>query len=65
LNLSSVDSLAADTLGGSLVNDFEDELSDTTQVSLADDKQGEEKIQEEISTVPKVKEPLWNPRKRR
>jgi TolA-binding protein len=67
LDLSTADSLAADSLEGSLVNEFQDESSDTTQVSLADDKQSEQKKQEEenISTVPTIKEPLWNPRKRR
>jgi outer membrane protein assembly factor BamD (BamD/ComL family) len=67
LNLSTADSLAADSLVESLVDEFQDESSDTTQVSLADDKQSEQKKQEEenISTVPTVKEPLWNPRKRR
>jgi outer membrane protein assembly factor BamD (BamD/ComL family) len=63
LNISSADSLAADSLGGSLADEFQDETSDTTQVSLADDKKVEQNNQEEISTVPKIKEPLWNPRK--
>ncbi len=67
LNLSSADSLAADSLGGSLTDNFKDELSDTTKVSLADEKDGKHEKREDknISTVPKVKEPLWNPRKRR
>jgi outer membrane protein assembly factor BamD (BamD/ComL family) len=65
LILTEADSLAADSLGGPLADELIDQSSDTTQVSLADDKKDEQKKQEEISTVPKVKEPLWNPRKRR
>ena len=67
LNVSTADSLEADSLGGSLADEIKEESSDTTQVSLADEKEGEQTIQQyaNISTVPKVKEPLWNPRKRR
>ena len=67
LNLSNADSLEADSLGGYLADEIQDESSDTTQVSLADEKEDEQSKQEDenISTVPRVKEPLWNPRKRR
>ena len=67
LILSSADSLKTDSLSSSLSNEIQNSSSDTAQVSLANENQGEQTKQgnENVSTVPKVKEPLWNPRKRR
>ena len=67
LNLSNADSLEANSSGRVIANEFQVESSDSTQVSLADEKEDEQSKQEDenISTVPRVKEPLWNPRKRR
>ena len=67
VNLALADSLDADSLGSILSDDILDESSDSTQVSLADEQESERTKQEDnnISNVPKIKEPLWNPRKRR
>jgi len=42
-------------------------ICDTTQIALREEEQNpEEKKQDEtVTTLPKIKEPLWNPRKRR
>ena len=67
LILSSTDSLKTDSSSSSFGSEIQNRSSDTTQVTLADEKQGEQTEQgdKNVSTVPKVKEPLWNPRKRR
>ena len=64
-DISAADSLGLDSLN-QIVTEYETR-SDTTQVVLKEEKQKpEEKKQDEnVTTLPKIKEPLWNPRKKR
>jgi TolA-binding protein len=68
LNLASADSLTIDSVDQSFSMEFET-ISDTIQVAIQDEE--EQKTEEKkpddqnITTLPKIKEPLWNPRKRR
>ena len=64
----SEDSLTADSLKQFTDSYLQTSTSDTSQVALQDqEKDGKEKRPDEqtVSTLPKIKEPLWNPRKRR
>ena len=63
--ISGIDSLALDSLN-QILTDYET-LGDTTQVALREqeEKSEEKKPDEKVTTLPKIKEPLWNPRKRR
>lgn len=63
--ISGTDSLALDSLSQGLT-EYET-ISDTTEVAVQDEEQipVEKKQDEKVSTLPKIKEPLWNPRKRR
>ena len=64
-DISGTDSLALDSLDQTLA-EYET-ISDTTQIALREEEQNpEEKKQDEtVTTLPKIKEPPWNPRKRR
>jgi TolA-binding protein len=64
-DISGTDSLALDSLNQNLT-EYE-KISDTSQVARREeDRIPEERNQDEkITTLPKIKEPLWNPRTRR
>ncbi len=64
-DLSVTDSLALDSLNQTLA-EYET-IGDTTQVALREEEQKpeEKKQDEKVTTLPKIKEPLWNPRTRR
>ena len=64
-DLSVTDSLALDSLNQTLT-EYET-IGDTTQVALREEEQKpeEKKQDEKVTTLPKIKEPLWNPRTRR
>ena len=68
LDLAFADSLAIDSLDQSFGTEFQI-VTDTTQVALQDkeEQKNEEKKPDDqnITTSSKIKEPLWNPRKRR
>jgi outer membrane protein assembly factor BamD (BamD/ComL family) len=61
-DISGIDSLALDSLNQVLRDSLI--TSDTSQVKLREeDRRPEEKEQDEkVTTLPKIKEPLWNPR---
>jgi len=70
LNVTLSDSLSTDSLNQVVQTDLETEKSDTLQVSMQTDvveDKSHEKNVEQTHTKPlsTVKEPLWNPRKRR
>jgi outer membrane protein assembly factor BamD (BamD/ComL family) len=64
-DISGTDSLALDSLNQKLT-EYET-ISDTTQVARREDDRIPEEGQqdEKVTTLPKIKEPLWNPRTRR
>jgi len=63
-DISGTDSLALDSLN-QILTGFET-IGDTTQVALQEEEKPEEKKPDEkVTTIPKIKEPLWNPRTRR
>lgn len=63
--ISGTDSLALDSLN-QILTDYET-IGDTTQVARREEEQKpeEKKQDEKVTTLPKIKEPLWNPRTRR
>ena len=63
--ISGTDSLALDSLN-QILTGYET-IGDTTEVALQEEEQkpDEKKQDEKVTTVPKIKEPLWNPRSRR
>ncbi|MCZ6703159.1 MAG: hypothetical protein O6940_08970, partial [Ignavibacteria bacterium] len=66
--IASEDSLMADSLKQFTDSYLQTVTSDTSQVAMQDqEKDIEEKRPDEqnVTTLPKIKEPLWNPRKRR
>jgi TolA-binding protein len=69
-SLNGSNTLVTDSLGLDSLNQVLKEyetIKDTTQVVLRDEEQEpvEEKQEEKVTTLPRIKEPLWNPRKRR
>ena len=64
-NISGTDSLFLDSLNQALTK--YQTTGDTSQVTLREEDQipEEKKQDEKVTTLPKIKEPLWNPRKRR
>jgi tetratricopeptide (TPR) repeat protein len=64
-DISGIDSLGLDSLNQNLA-EYET-VKDTTQVVRReeDERPVEKELDEEVTTIPKIKEPLWNPRTRR
>ena len=64
-DISVTDSLALDSLN-QILTGYET-IGDTTEVALQEEEQKpvEREQDEKVTTIPKIKEPLWNPRTRR
>jgi len=64
-DILATDSLALDSLN-QILTEYET-IGDTTQVAFQEEEQKpeEKKQDEKVTTLQKIKEPLWNPRKRR
>jgi hypothetical protein len=64
-DISGIDSLGLDSLN-QILAEYET-IKDTTQVVRReeDERPVEKELDEEVTTIPKIKEPLWNPRTRR
>ena len=67
ISIAYTDSLGSDSLSTSFTNESEP-TTDTNKVALRDEnllKTNEIPNKKELNKLPKVKEPLWNPRKRK